>query len=166
MQKYETLILATPEATDDECSALELQLSKLIESRKGKMISFDRWGKYRLAYLIARHRYGIYFLARYELADQHKQAVLAEINSLLKIKLEQLVMRFVTTALDPKVGLEYRRPMPLDERPRHVDEFLKEHKMDGLLKETRPERREAAAEMAVTSVLAAEEAPEAGEDFA
>lgn len=154
MLRYETLVLAIPEATDAECSALESQFNKIVEHNKGKLTSFDRWGKYRLAYAVNRQRYGIYFLARFDAPEAGKHNMLDEINKLLTIKLENLIMRSLTSVLDPKTPVDYRRPAPLDERPRNVDEFLKENKMDGLLKE---ERHEAKAN---TSSLAAEEAPE------
>jgi small subunit ribosomal protein S6 len=154
MLRYETLVLAIPEATDDECSALESQFNKIVEQNKGKLTSFDRWGKYRLAYAVNRQRYGIYFLARFDAPEAGKHNMLDEINKFLTIKLENLVMRSLTSVLDPKTPVDYRRPAPLDERPRNVDEFLKENKMDGLLKEERHEAR------ASTSSLAAEEAPE------
>ena len=154
MLRYETLVLSIPEATDDECSALETQFNKIVEQNKGKLTSFDRWGKYRLAYAVNKQRYGIYFLARFDAPEAGKHAMLDELSKLLTIKLENLVMRSLTSVLDPKSPIDYRRPVPLDERPRNVDEFLKENKMDGLIREDRHEAR------TTTSSLAAEEAPE------
>lgn len=159
MLRYETLVLSIPEATDDECSALESQFNKIVEQNKGKLTSFDRWGKYRLAYAVNKQRYGIYFLARFDAPEASKHNMLDELNKLLTIKLENLVMRSLTSILDPKAPTDYRRPMPLDERPRNVDEFLKEHKMDGLLKEGHQEVR------TNVSSLATEEAPESDLDI-
>ncbi len=159
MLRYETLVLSIPEATDDECSALESQFNKIVEQNKGKLTSFDRWGKYRLAYAVNKQRYGIYFLARFDAPETGKHNMLDEINKLLTIKLENLVMRSLTSVLDPKTPVDYRRPAPLDERPRNVDEFLKENKMDGLLKEDRHDTK------VHTSSLESEEAPESDLDI-
>jgi len=67
MLKYETLILSVPEATTDEANKMESQVNKIIEANKGKLISFDRWGKYRLAYPVKKNKYGVYFLTRFEI---------------------------------------------------------------------------------------------------
>ena len=44
-------------------------------------------------------------------------------------------MRYLTSRLENETSLEYKKPAPLDETPKGVDEFLKENKMEGLIKE-------------------------------
>lgn len=125
-------MLAVPEITGDEAESLESALNRLIKDAKGTIISFERWGKYKLAYPIRKNDYGVYFLARFEIDEP--QALLEQIQSLMKIKLSNLVMRYMVSALSPKQSLAYQRPPSLEETPsRDVDSFLKEHKMEGLL---------------------------------
>ena len=76
MKRYETLILSVPEITADESSWLELELNKIIQKAKGSIVSFEKWGKYRLAYPIRKNDYGIYFLIRFEMEGElYNQAI-------------------------------------------------------------------------------------------
>jgi len=144
MHRYEILLLTVPEITEDEARSLESNLDRLIKDAKGTTLSFEKWGKYRLAYPVRKNDYGVYFLARFEV-DEPEQ-LLENIKSLMKIKLSNLVMRNMVSVLPPKKSLAYQRPPSLEETPsRDVDSFLKEHKMEGLLssvKPTKPSRTE------------------------
>ncbi len=132
MHRYEILLLAVPEITEDEARTLEKSLDHLIKEAGGTTISFERWGKYKLAYPIRKNDYGVYFLIRFEVDDADE--LLENIQSLMKIKLAHLVMRHMVSVLSPKQSLAYQRPLSLEETPsRDVDSFLKENKMEGLL---------------------------------
>ena len=130
---YETLILSVPEITNDESKLLEKQFDTILQKNKGAKIAFDRWGKYKLAQPVNKNNYGIYFLARYEVEQAQLEPLLAELSEYLKLKAANFVMRFMNTLLDPKKGLEYVKPMPLDESARDLDKFLKDNKMEGLI---------------------------------
>ncbi len=133
MLRYEILMLAVPEITQDEAKQLEDRLEKLIEQYKGAVISFERWGKYRLAYPVKKNDYGIYFLLRFEISTD-PNPLLNELKTIFAVKLNDIVMRYVTTKLDPEASLAYQRPQSLEDTPaRDVDTFLRENKMDGLL---------------------------------
>lgn len=134
MIRYETLMLAIPEITESEISAIETAFSKIIKEAKGKMISWEKWGKYYLAYPVNKSGYGIYILARFEVPGENKKSVNDEIKSIFSIKYNNLISRYMTSALE-SASLEYKRPTPLDETPKNVNEFLKEHKMEGLVKD-------------------------------
>lgn len=137
MYRYEMLLLTVPEITEDEAQSLESNLDRLIKETKGTTISFERWGKYRLAYPVRKNDYGIYFLLRFEVDEP--QTLLENIKSLLKVKLSNIVMRNMVSALSPKKSLAYQRAPSLEETPsRDVDSFLKEHKMEGLLSSMKP----------------------------
>lgn len=130
---YETLMLTVPEVTIDESKQLEKLFETMIQKHKGAKISFDRWGKYRLAQPVNKNNYGVYFLGRFEVDGAHKDALLAELDEYLKLKLSSVVMRFMTSVLNSKKSLEYTKPLPLDESVRSVDKFLKDNKMDSLI---------------------------------
>ena len=134
MQIYETLMLTVPVITDDESKKLEAQFSKLVSSAKGEIVSFEKWGKYKLAYPVKRNEYGIYFLTRFQLPEEAVSDVLNELRSFFKIKFNEIVMREMT-CLTKSGSLEYKKPRALEDLPDDaVDSFLRENKMEGLLK--------------------------------
>lgn len=130
LARYETLLLTIPEITADEAKSLESQVDRIVKDAKGSIVSFEKWGKYRLSYPIRKNDYGVYFLARFEAPAP----VVEEIRNLLAVKLHELIMRQMTVQLDPKSSLAYQRPPSLEDAPsRDVNTFLKENKMEGLM---------------------------------
>ncbi len=132
LRRYEVLLLTVPEITLDESKDLEKQLSKLIENQKGSFISFERWGKYKLVYPVKKNDYGVYYLFRFEMPRGTE--LIQNIQTLFKLKLNNIVMRSMFSRIDEKASLIYQRPKSLEEVPtRDVEAFLKENKMEGLL---------------------------------
>ncbi len=133
MSRYETLILSAPDVTNDEFGQIEKAISKTIQEAKGSLVSFERWGKFRLAYPVRKNDYGIYCLIRFEIDEAQKAELLKVLNTLFTIKFGDAIMRTITTILGPKKSLAYHRPDSLEDTPvRDVDTFLKENKMDSL----------------------------------
>jgi len=129
MLRYESLFVTVPEITSDESGNLEKALSKAITDSKGSVISFERWGKYSLAYPIRRNDYGVYYLMRFEVADERKHAVLEELKKLYSVRFGELIMRNVVVNLPSKRSLEYKRPESLEEVPsKDIDMIMKESK--------------------------------------
>lgn len=134
MINYETLMLVRTEITGDELRALERHFDKLIGDRKGNVILFDRWGKYKLAYPIKKNVYGIYILVRYEIPSEKIQDLFKELDALFKIKYNEIVMRNVTVKLQNKASSIYKHPEPISSHgTSNLDSFLKENKMEGLI---------------------------------
>ncbi len=134
MLRYETLILAVTHITADELSGIENLFEKKASDFKGNMISFEKWGKYRLSYPVKKNDYGIYILARYEIPKESSKKIFKILNDFLKINCNEIVMRYVTIKLDPKDTLTYKRPEPVDGgRSGGLDTFLKENKMESFL---------------------------------
>ncbi len=130
MNRYEALMLTVPEITADEAKSIEQQFDRLVADKKGSIISFEKWGKFRLAYPVKKNEYGVYFLARFESAQPE---VVEEVKNLLEVKLHELIMRSMMTKLGAKQSLVYQRPQSLEEAPaREVGSFLKENRMDHL----------------------------------
>ena len=150
--RYEVLILTVPEVTQDEIKQLETELDKLVASQKGSVLSFERWGKYKLTYPIRHNEYGVYFLIRFEVPV----AITKLVDELFRIKLNNFVMRHVVTALEGE-SLEYQRPKSLEEAPesRDMDTFLKKNKMQGLLSSV--DKKEAAPEKEVVAAATEQE---------
>lgn len=131
VSRYEVLMLTAPEITADEAKTIETQFDRVIKEAKGTVISFERWGKYKLAYPIRGNDYGVYFLARFETDS----ATVESVRSLLALKFYELIMRHMIIQLDPKQSLEYQKPLSLEDAPtsRDVNTFLKENRMEGLI---------------------------------
>ena len=156
LQRYESLYIAVPEITQDESTNVENQLTKAVKDAKGAIISFERWGKYHLTYPIRKNDYGVYYLIRFEIDDERKDALLNEIKTLFGVKLHELIMRNVVVRLHPEGSLEYKRPESLEEAPKEIDTIMKESK--SLLrpkaprKEDAPKKEEESAEKVTDTV--------------
>lgn len=131
--RYEVLVLTVPEITQDETKSLESEIERIVRSAKGSVISYEKWGKYRLAYPKKKNDYGVYFLARFEAPNGQ---VVQDIKNFFVIKAGDVVINNIVTRLDEKRPLTYQRPKSLEEAPtssRDVPTFLKESQMEGML---------------------------------
>ena len=135
MSRYETLFLASTEITDDEISSIEHFLDKELATVNGKLTVFDKLGKYRLAYPVEGSDYGVYILARYEVANSAGiPNFIKEFDSFIKIKCDEFIMRYVSVKLSKNAQSAYIKPDPIDAgRTTSVDKFVKENKMEGIL---------------------------------
>lgn len=130
VSRYEALLLTIPEITADEAKTIESHLDKVIKGATGSIISFEKWGKYRLSYPVRRNDYGNYFLVRFEA----ETSLLNEIKSIFAVKFHEMVMRNMIIQLDMNQSLVYQKPQSLEDAPvRDVNTFLKENKMEGLM---------------------------------
>lgn len=127
LRQYEALLLTVPEITGDEVKHLETSLDKAIKTGTGSTISFERWGKYKLAYEINKNDYGIFFLMRFEVPQG--STLVEDMKTLLKVKLNTVVMRDMISVLDPKAPLTYQRPRSLEEAPaREAEGFSRDNR--------------------------------------
>lgn len=134
MLRYEILMLSIPEITADESKKIESDIDYIIDQSKGAVISYERWGKYKLAYPIDHHEYGIYFLARFEVKQENMKKLLDSISQYFAVKQTELIMRHIIMKLSSKNSLEYKKPESLEDIPvSDIDNFLKENKMTGFL---------------------------------
>ena len=136
LQHYELLLLAKTEITDDEQSMVKREIEQLINARSGTLDQLDRWGKYRLSYPVEKNDYGVYILIRYSLQKGKESSELNKaIAMLLKIKCNDIVMRFSIVRLDKRPSLQYEKPDALDAAGKvaNVDSLMKENNMDSLL---------------------------------
>jgi len=109
-------MLLTTKATDEQVSGLESQIKSFISEQEGNLASFDKWGRYRLAYQIRKQDYGTYILARYELSDP--DAFFKSFENFIRVKCHEFVMRHVNVALTPEeFARPYSKPISLDAQP-------------------------------------------------
>ena len=107
MIRYETLLLARTEITHDELAMIESNFDQIFTQNKGSLTSFDRWGKYRLAYPVKKYSYGVYVLARYELPTDTVTQTIERLNTFLKLKCNETVLRYVSVRLAPDAPVTY-----------------------------------------------------------
>jgi len=131
--RYEVLMLAVPEITQDESTRLEAQLRDAVRETQGSFISFERWGKYRLAYPVNKNEYGVYFLARFETAAAAApQKLLQAVRDVLTLKFNEIVNRYLLNRLENNMPLTYQRPESLEEMPgKTTDSLMREHRLEG-----------------------------------
>ena len=141
MVRYETLLLANPSITQDEVKSIETSLTKVVQSKDASIISFEKWGKYRLAYSVqgsnGMNDYGVYILVRFE-AKVASGNLPKEITNLCKVKLSKDIMREMTIRMDKNSSLHYQKPPSLEDTPStagagNVESFLRKSNMEGLI---------------------------------
>jgi len=140
MRQYEALLLTVPEITGDEVKHLETQLDKTIKAGTGSTISFERWGKYKLAYEINKNEYGVFFLTRFEAPTN--TTIINDLKALFKVKLHNVIMRDMVSALDPKRPLTYQKPRSLEEAPTREGESFSKDKASSFFSDDRDETDE------------------------
>lgn len=172
MVNYETLMLAPTEITEDELSTIENQFDKICNDVEGKLSNFDKWGKYQLAYPVKNNSYGIYILARYALPKGSAGQALKTINTYIKIKCSDIVIRYTNIKLEPDASTTYFKPEALDARSTgDLNTFLEKNKIENLLDSVEsstkePKTQEAVkktADAAPEPVSATEQTPETAE---
>ncbi len=112
--RYEILILAVPDITQDDVKLMEGLLADTISKARGSVLSFERWGKYELSYPIKSHEYGVYYLMRYDVPSATE--INNDIRLLFSIRLGGFVIRLIISKVEGK-SLEYQRPRSLEEAP-------------------------------------------------
>jgi small subunit ribosomal protein S6 len=155
MLRYEMLFLTVPEITTDEIESIKSYFSKAVRAASGDMLSFERWGKYRLAYPVNKNDYGVYFLTRFEVAKENRDALLKDIRGSYIFKFNHLIVKNMICRLDENASLEYKRPESLEDTPHDIDSFLKKNDMEGLLKPKGTFRGKKTEEKSVIGGLAA-----------
>lgn len=155
MLRYEMLFLTVPEITGDEIESIKSYFQKAVRAAQGDMLSFERWGKYRLAYPVKKNDYGVYFLTRFEVTKEQRDALLKDIRGSYIFKFNHLIMKNMIARLDENASLEYKRPESLEDVPQDVDSFLKKNDMEGLLKSKAPFRGKRAEEKAIVGGVVA-----------
>lgn len=116
MKNYETLLLFRTDTTEDKFKLVEKSISDFLGKVEGKVESFEKWGKYKLAYPIDNQNYGIYALSRYSLPADKVGEFFQELNMGIRVKFSDFVVRHVNVLLKAgKMNPEYKKPSAIDE---------------------------------------------------
>ncbi len=94
MRQYETMVLLSPELTDETVEEKISGFEKKVTEGGGEVLNVDRWGKKRLAYPINRQRHGIYFIITYH----SEPPVVADIERDMRI--DEQTWRYMTVRMD------------------------------------------------------------------
>jgi len=99
LRRYETILIAHVDLSEDELSGLIARYSAIIKDQKGILVKVERWGKRRLAYMIKKQARGFYILIDYA----GKSAVVNEVERNLKIS--DKILKFMTVLKDETVDV-------------------------------------------------------------
>ena len=97
MRYYETIYIVDPNLENSVLERTMNQIGQELEKAKAKIINHRDWGKKRLAYQVAKQKYGSYILLQFEIEDLSK---MQEFD--LWLKLNSLVLRHMTISFRPK----------------------------------------------------------------
>ena len=61
-RKYELVYVVSPDASDDQVTALHTQVEETVTRMGGQLEKTENWGRRKLAYEIGRHKEGTYVL--------------------------------------------------------------------------------------------------------
>ncbi|MBI86651.1 MAG: 30S ribosomal protein S6 [Candidatus Marinimicrobia bacterium] len=97
MRYYETIYIVDPNLENSVLEKTMNQIGQELEKTKAKIINHREWGKKRLAYQVAKQKYGSFILLQYEVED------LSEMQDFeLLLKLNSLVLRHMTVSLNER----------------------------------------------------------------
>ena len=93
MRVYESIYILQPDLGDEDVDGLVSRINKIVEDNGGKILDIEKWGKRRLAYEVARERYGIYIFFRFE-AEAVKELernyrLIGEVKKYIVIRLDK-----------------------------------------------------------------------------
>ena len=100
MRRYETVLIAHVDLSEDELSSLITRYGGIVTGQKGILIKVERWGKRRLAYLIRKQARGFYILIDYA-------GISAVVNELERnLKIDDKILKFMTVLKAETVDIE------------------------------------------------------------
>ena len=97
MRYYETIYIIDPNLENSVVEKTMNQIGQELEKTKAKIINHRDWGKKRLAYQIAKQKYGSFILLQFEIDDLSKMQDFDQ-----WLKLNNLILRHMTVSLDQK----------------------------------------------------------------
>ena len=103
MRKYETFFIIDPDLPDEGNAALDSKVQSIITSNGGEVVTFNPWGKRKLAYAIRKRTRGLYVLMEYAGGPQ----LVAELERNLRI--DERVLKFITIMLEERFDPERER---------------------------------------------------------
>ena len=94
IRDYELVMVLSPEATEDEVSAIVERVDGVITDRGGSVVEHENWGLRRLAYPVKKLQEGNYVMTRFALGA----AAVMELNRVLVASED--ILRFLVTKVE------------------------------------------------------------------
>ncbi len=112
MRIYEELLIAKPDAPDEEVDAFIEQMKTTVSNAGGSVDKVEKWGKRKLAYKVDRYREGAYVLLQFTAGPQ----TVKEFERRLRVS--DLVIKFLTVRIDETMKRLEKRKKERDKRAR------------------------------------------------
>jgi small subunit ribosomal protein S6 len=100
MRRYETIYILRPTLSEDEINTIIDNTNSIIGTDNGQLISLDKWGLRKLAYLIKKESQGFYIY--FDFATDPKNV--AEMER--KFRIDDTVMKYMTIKLADSITEE------------------------------------------------------------
>jgi small subunit ribosomal protein S6 len=97
VRNYEVVFIAAPTLTSEELDSLIQHFQTVVESKNGKVVKVDNWGKKSLAYKIHRFREGYYVV----LSIEGDGSAIAELER--RFRVTDSIIRFISVRIDKDV---------------------------------------------------------------
>jgi len=94
VRTYEVVFVAAPTLTSEELDAFIGHIQSVVESRNGKVVNVDNWGKRSLAYKIKKFRDAYYVV----LTVEGDGGTIAELER--RFRVTDSIIRFISVRLD------------------------------------------------------------------
>ena len=101
---YESVIVMHPRLSDGEVAEFSESMKELITKGGGEVLSEDKWGRRKLAYMIGSSREGYYLYFKFNVAGSFIQ----KLNQYCKVKED--VLRALTVHVEEVKSLPPRKP--------------------------------------------------------
>jgi small subunit ribosomal protein S6 len=75
MRDYELMVILDPNLDEAGVEAESERVRSLVTARGGEVVSFEPWGRRRLAYPIKRFRDGYYAVVRFKMTPEESDAL-------------------------------------------------------------------------------------------
>jgi len=94
VRNYEVVFVAAPTLTSEELEGFINHIQTVVESKNGKIVKIDNWGKKSLAYKIKRYREGYYVV----LSIDGDGGTIAEVER--RFRVTDYIIRFISVRID------------------------------------------------------------------
>ena len=94
MRNYEVVFVAAPTLSSEELDGFIDHIQTVVESKNGKVVKVDNWGKKSLAYRIKRFREGYYVV----LAIEGDGIAITELER--RFRVTDYILRFISVRID------------------------------------------------------------------
>ena len=156
MRRYETIYILRPTLNEDEINTIIENTNTILGTDGGQMISLDKWGLRKLAYLIQKEPQGYYVYCDYATAP----ANVTEMER--KFRIDDSVMKYMTVKLADAITAEGVEAARGEHEAAKAAAAAAAAEVEAAAEETR--RPETKKTEAAPKAAAAEEAPAATEE--